>query len=255
MTNPSVGGPLEAELVPLTGIRRVIATNLPASLQSTAQVTSFFDVDATALVRARDQLRSRGDMVGYDAILVAAAARALRRVRIVNAHIADGQIVFPVHVNVGVAVALDESFGIGGALIVPVIFDADTKSAPQISADLAEKVARARAKRLGPTDVQRGTFTISNLGGLPGSGAWRGATPVINGNQGAILAVGRVRDAAVVIDGAVAVQPLLALALTHDHRLIDGAPAGAFIEELVGEFAHAADYAAVATEVHAAGVP
>jgi pyruvate/2-oxoglutarate dehydrogenase complex dihydrolipoamide acyltransferase (E2) component len=227
--------PADADRVPLAGIRRSISSNLHASLQSTAQVTSFFQIDATALVAARDGYAGRGEPLSFDALMVAAAARALRKVVIVNAHIDGDSIVFPNEVNVGVAVALGEEFAVGGGLVVPVVFAADAKSPPQVEADLSEKVGRARQRRITAADVQGGTFTVSNLGGLPGSAYWRGATPVINGKQGAILAVGRAHDAAVVVDGQVQVRKTLSLALTHDHRLIDGGPAGAFIDALVEE--------------------
>lgn len=235
----ATGEPPPQSTQPLTGIRKAIAANLITSLQTTAQVTSFYEVEAQPLMVTRAASADQQVPVGYDAVLAWACARALRAVPVVNARIVDGDIVYPAEVNVGVAVALDESFGVGGGLIVPVIYNADTKSIPEIAAELAEKVERARSRRLGPTDVQRGTFTISNLGGLPGAAYWRGATPIINGSQGAILAVGRIRDAAVVVGGAVTVRPVVPLSLTHDHRLIDGAPAGAFIEQIMLELAAA----------------
>lgn len=226
------------QVVPLKGMRKAIADNVMQSLLTTAQVTSFYEIDARPLVELRTKLRglaANADApIGYDAILVAAVAAILPAHPLLHARIGDSGITVAGSPNVGLAVALDDSFGFGGGLIVPVIHSANTKSVRVIAAELVAKVERARSKKLEPGDVQGGTFTISNLGGLPGAEYWRGATPIINGQQSAILAVGRIRDSVVVgPDRAPEVRPTLALSLTHDHRLVDGAPAGAFVEDLV----------------------
>jgi pyruvate/2-oxoglutarate dehydrogenase complex dihydrolipoamide acyltransferase (E2) component len=245
-----VTDPAHDEVVPLKGIRRAIATNVMQSLRTTAQVTSFYEIDAEPLVRLRDEFRARksGAPVGYDALLVFAVAMVLPAHPLLQARVTDAGITLSRTPNIGIAVALDESFGIGGGLIVPVIRNAGKKTVDEIATELADKVARARSKTLEPGDVQGGTFTISNLGGLPGADHWRGATPIINGEQSAILAVGRIRDAVVVgPDRTPVVRPTLALSLTHDHRLVDGAPAGAFVDDLVDALADPGRFTSTAT--------
>jgi pyruvate dehydrogenase E2 component (dihydrolipoamide acetyltransferase) len=240
-----VTDPADEQVVPLKGIRKSIAANVMQSLRTTAQVTSFYEIDAEPLIALREALRSGAPdvRVGYDAILVAAVAMVLPEHPLLQARITDDGIVLAASPNIGIAVALDESFGFGGGLIVPVIHDADHKTIGEIAAELADKVTRARSKTLEPADVRGGTFTISNLGGLPGADHWRGATPIINGEQSAILAVGRMRDAVVVgPDRTPVVRPALALSLTHDHRLVDGAPAGAFIDDVVDALADPARF-------------
>ena len=224
----------DPDAVPVGSMRKAIARNLMASLQQTAQVTSFFEIDATPLLERRAALNGSGTPVGFDAILVAAVARALREQPLLNGCLVDDRFVPSAAVNVGVAVALDESFGVGGGLVVPVVAGADTKSVAAIAEELADKVRRARERALGPDDMAGGTFTISNLGGLPGAAYWRGATPIISGRQSGILAIGRIREAVVVgPEHRPGVRPVVPLSLTHDHRLIDGAAAGSFVEQLV----------------------
>jgi pyruvate/2-oxoglutarate dehydrogenase complex dihydrolipoamide acyltransferase (E2) component len=212
-----------------------------ASLQATAQVTSFYEADACRVVELRQELSAelaRSDRpVPYNAFFVAAAARSLKLLPLLGAHISGHEVVVPSDIGIGLAVALDETFGLGGGLVVPVVQKADTKSVIEIELELDDKAQRARSKALRPDDVAGGTFTVSNLGGLPGSRYWRGATPIISGDQSAILAIGRVHAGVIVDDGgAPTVRPILSLSLTHDHRLIDGVVAGKFIEVFVSSF-------------------
>ena len=240
LSDPSADPAARAPSVPLRGMRKRIARNVFESLHESAQVTSFYEIGAGGLVELRERARpehDEGPKVGLSSLLVAAAAAALRAEPIVNSRIEGNSIVMPSQVNIGVAVALDESFAFGGGLIVPVVFDADAKSLPEIEVDLADKVDRARSRSLAPDELTGGTFTISNLGGLPGSSHWRGATPITTKGQSAILAVGRVRDAIVVGDDRMpTVGTVLPVSLTHDHRLIDGSVAGAFIDAMAHAF-------------------
>ena len=240
LSDPSADPAARAHSVPLRGMRKRIARNVFESLQTTAQVTSFYDIDASGLVALRARVRvahNHAPAIGYNALLVAAVAAALRAEPTVNARIEGNNIVTPSQVDVGFAVALDEAFAFGGGLIVPVVCDADTKSLAEIEAELGDKVDRARSKALLPEEVTGGTFTISNLGSLPGASHWRGATPIATVGQSAILAVGRLRDAIVVGDDRTpTVGSVLPLSLTHDHRLIDGSVAGAFIDAMVRAF-------------------
>jgi pyruvate dehydrogenase E2 component (dihydrolipoamide acetyltransferase) len=133
----------------------------------------------------------------------------------------DGEGLRPVdEVHVGVAVTLEPE-----GLVVPVLRHADRRSLRELAAELLELVARARAGRLSPTEMQGGGFTITNLGGYRVDGF----TPILNPPETAILGVGRIADKAVVVDGAIVARSMCTLSLSFDHRVVDGAPAAAFL--------------------------
>lgn len=194
--------------------------------QSWTTVPHFFllrDVDATALVGRLEAARRDLDAsLTYSDLLVKAAALALREHPQVNARWQQGGIVAAQAVNIGLAVAIESG------LVVPVIRDADRLSLGEIARRRNEVVARARDGKLRPDDLRDGTFTISNLGMY----AVDAFTAIINAPQAAILAVGRIADRVVAIDGMPAVRPTLALSLSCDHRVIDGARGAAFLASL-----------------------
>lgn len=206
---------------PLHGMRKTIAERMFKSLQSTAQLTITTEADVTALVQRRAELAVQF-AVTYTDLLVAAVAAALRahpRLRVT----VEGDTIRPHEaIHVGIAVALDEG------LIVPVIRDADRKTVQEIAAASRALVEKARAGTLGIDDVSGGIFTITNLG-MYGIDAF---TPIINLPQVAILGVGRIVEKPAVHDGQIAIRSLMTLSLTFDHRIVDGAPAAAFLHDV-----------------------
>jgi pyruvate dehydrogenase E2 component (dihydrolipoamide acetyltransferase) len=182
------------------------------------------DVDATRLVAWRETARSRPgyDGISHTDLLVKVCAAALAQHPRVNARWQDGTVVLGDAVNVGIAVATDEG------LIVPVVHDADRLTLKEICSRRAELADAARSGRLRPDDVQGGTFTISNLG-MYGVDTFHA---IVNAPQAAILAVGRIVDRVVPVDGLPAVRPILTLTLSFDHRVVDGARGAQFLETL-----------------------
>ena len=207
---------------PLAGMRKTIAERMWKSLQATAQLTLHTEADVTALVTRYPQLK-RDHGATYTDLLVAAVAAALRAHPRVHVTVEGDAIVAHDDVNVGVAVALDEG------LVVPVIKQADRKSLRDIAAEGRRLAAAARTGTLTIDDVSGGTFTITNLGmyGIDGF------TPIINQPQVAILGVGRIVPKPAVDEGRVAIRSMMTLSLTFDHRIVDGAPAAAFLRDVV----------------------
>lgn len=217
------------ERVPLTGLRRIIAERMATSVHTTARVTLVTEVDATALVEAREQLRANvteewGFAPGYNDLLAIIVVRALREFPFMNARLsADGQSIERVQaVNVGMAVETERG------LLVPVIRDADQKGLRAFGSEFRALVERASAGRALPEDLSGGTFTITNLG-MYEIDAF---TPVINLPEAAILGVGRIQPKPVAQNGEVVVRTMCTLSLVFDHRLVDGAPAARFLQRI-----------------------
>jgi pyruvate dehydrogenase E2 component (dihydrolipoamide acetyltransferase) len=213
-----------AEPAPLSPVWRVMAERTTASWQTTPHFYLRRAVDASRLQSWRDSVRSRpnGDAVTHTDLLVKLVAEALRRHPRVNSMWRDGAIVPGSGINVAIAVATDDG------LIVPVVHGADRLELAEVAARRREVVAAAREGRLRPEDVSGGTFTISNLGmyGVDSFDA------IINAPQAAILAVGRIADRIVAVDGQPAVRPVLELSVSFDHRVIDGARGAEFLDTL-----------------------
>ena len=199
-------------------MRKKIADHMVLSRRTSAHVHTVFEVNFTGIAKSREAKRD-GAKPTYLAFIIAAVARALRTVPLINSSVDGDSIVYHPDINIGVAVALD------WGLIVPVIKHADTRDLPDVSAAIADLAARARTKQLTPEDVSGGTFTITNPGML---GAQFG-TPIINQPQAAILAVGAIEKRPAVVNDALAVQTMGYLALGFDHRIIDGAVADGFM--------------------------
>jgi pyruvate dehydrogenase E2 component (dihydrolipoamide acetyltransferase) len=206
---------------PLHGMRKSIAERMFKSLQSTAQLTLTTEADVTPLVVRRHQLSTEFPLTYTDLVVeaVAAALASHPGFRVT----ANGELL-QAHeeIHIGIAVALDEG------LIVPVIRDADKKSLRQIAAESRHLAETARTGGLGVDDVRGGIFTVTNLG-MYGIDAF---TPIINQPQVAILGVGRIVQKPAVHDDQIAIRSLMALSLTFDHRIIDGAPAAAFLQDI-----------------------
>jgi pyruvate dehydrogenase E2 component (dihydrolipoamide acetyltransferase) len=193
------------------------------SRRTSAHVHTVFEVNFHRVSQIRDRKKAEYERAGakltFMSFIAAAVVDALGAVPVLNASLDGDRVVYRKDVNVGIAVSLD------WGLIVPVVKDAAGKSVLEISRDIADLAARARAKQLKPEDVQGGTFTITNPGGL---GAQFGL-PIINQPQVAILGVGGIEKRVVVIDDAIAIRPMAYLALGFDHRLVDGVVADQFM--------------------------
>lgn len=217
----------EYKPVPLSGMRKTIADRMSASARTTAAVTITTEVDMEKVVALRRELlpvlqEKAGVRLTYNDILIKAVAISLARHPGMNASLAEDGIRQHCNINIGMAVALPTG------LIVPVIKNADRKSIPEIALEAKDLAARARESKLGMDDLTGGTFTVSNLGAY-GIDVF---TPIINLPEAAILGVGRIREKAVPLEGNIVIRPLMHLSLVFDHRIVDGAQAAMFLQEI-----------------------
>ena len=210
-------GQRREERVKMTRMRQTIARRLKSAQETAALLTTFNDVDMTAVIATRDRYkdlfaRKHGIKLGFMSFFAKAACLALKDIPSVNAQIEGDEIVYFDYVDISVAVSAPNG------LVVPVVRDADSKSFAQIEKDIADFGARAKAGTLTMEDMKGGTFTISNggvFGGLM-------STPIINPPQSAVLGLHRIEDRPVVRDGQIVIRPMMYIALSYDHRLIDG---------------------------------
>jgi pyruvate dehydrogenase E2 component (dihydrolipoamide acetyltransferase) len=217
-----INGAPAAAAVPMRGMRKTIAARMHQSLRDTAQLTISTEADVTAATEARERLKREFDFT-YTDMIIHAAARALTRHPRMNSRL-DGEVIALMpSSNIGMAVALDEG------LIVPVIHQAERKSLREIASSTSDLGERARAGKLRIEDVSGGTFTVTNLGTW-GVDAF---TPILNIGETGILGVGRIVEKPAIYRGEVARRAMLTLSLTFDHRVIDGAPAAAFLQTVV----------------------
>ncbi|MGZ8491443.1 MAG: 2-oxoglutarate dehydrogenase complex dihydrolipoyllysine-residue succinyltransferase [Gemmatirosa sp.] len=208
----------------MTTRRKRIAENLLASQQQTAHLTTFNEIDMTAVTQLRERVRERvekehGVRLSFMPFFVKAAVMALQQYPTVNGKIEGDSTVLHHYVNMGIAVASD------AGLVVPNIKDADRKGVLEISRDIVAIAKRARDGKLTMDDLTGGTFTITN-GGVFGSLV---STPIINYPQVGILGLHKTQDRPVAIDGKVEIRPMMYIALSYDHRLIDGQQAVLFL--------------------------
>ena len=219
--------PPEYRTVPFEGMRKSIADNMRASLQNAAQLTAFTEVDVTEMVRFRDLMREeyhKDDSVriSYNDIVAMATARALMRHPVMNSTQVGEEIRIYETVHLGIAVALSEG------LIVPKLRNAEKKTLLQIAKEARKLAKKAREGGLAVEDVTGGTFTITNVSML----GVDGFTPVLNPPETGILGVGRVIEKPWVHQGEICIRQIMTLSLTFDHRVVDGAPAMAFLKDL-----------------------
>jgi 2-oxoglutarate dehydrogenase E2 component (dihydrolipoamide succinyltransferase) len=205
------------ERVKMTRMRQTIAKRLKAAQDNAALLTTFNDVDMSAVIEARDKYKDlfakKHDIrLGFMGFFAKAACLALKDVPAANAYIEGDEIIYHDYVDISVAVSAPNG------LVVPVIRDADKKGFARIEQDIADFGARAKAGTLTMEDMSGGTFTISN-GGVFGSLM---STPIINPPQSAVLGLHRIEDRPVVRNGQIVIRPMMYLALSYDHRLIDG---------------------------------
>jgi pyruvate/2-oxoglutarate dehydrogenase complex dihydrolipoamide acyltransferase (E2) component len=216
------GAPAPVE--PISPMRRAIAERLHGHLAATAQVTLTAEADVTALAQELERLSAAsGRRASYTEAAVRAVALALREHPRLGGRWTEEGIVLPDRLDVGVAVALDEG------LVVPVIRAVDTKDLQTLGQEIAELAERARKGALTPADLEGGVFSVTNLGAY-GVDAF---TPLLNPPQSAILGLGRARPRPAAVEGRVEVRTLMVLSLTFDHRVVDGAPAAAFLRTVV----------------------
>jgi 2-oxoisovalerate dehydrogenase E2 component (dihydrolipoyl transacylase) len=215
----------DTEVVPVRGVRRIIAERLTRSVREIPQVTTFITLDATELQAFRQRLaEAGGERISPLPIVLKALAGACGAHPSLNASFSAERSEILLHRRVHVGVATDTEPG----LVVPVVRDVQAKGIGRIAADVARLVGAARDGSIGPDDLTGGTITVTNVGTF---GAESG-TPIIDPPQGAILAVGLIEPRALVVDGAVEARPACTLALTFDHRLLDGAQAGRALRDL-----------------------
>jgi 2-oxoisovalerate dehydrogenase E2 component (dihydrolipoyl transacylase) len=215
------------ERVPLTPMRRTIAEHLSRAHQQVPQAWTMVEVDVTGLVRWRERAREEfqrreGVDLTYLAPFVQVAVEAVKEQPLLNARWGDDHIVLRRGIHVGIAVALDDG------LIVPVLRDADERNLVGIARGVADLVGRARAGTLAPSDVQGATFTVNNTGAF-GSVV---SVPIVPHGQTAILTMEAIVKRPVVVDDAIAIRSMLNVCLSFDHRVLDGAVVGRFLQSV-----------------------
>ena len=219
------------ERVPMSKLRQVIATRLKTAQNTAAMLTTFNEVDMSAMMALRSDYRQEfeaafGTRLGFMGIFVHASIKALQEFPAVNAEIDGSDIIYKNYYNIGVAVGTPQG------LVVPVVRDAGALGLAEIETRIADFGDRARNGKITPDDMAGGTFTISN-GGVYGSLM---STPILNPPQSGILGMHKIEKRAVVVDDAIVIRPMMYLALSYDHRIIDGREAVSFlarIKELV----------------------
>lgn len=215
--------PAPADRQPLSPTRKVIAERMLHSAHATAPVTLTTTVDATELVRLRQQFKASGAPApSYVAFVAKFAADALAQHPLLNARLEGDELVLQAAIHIGIAVDTD------AGLLVPVLRDVGSLGVRQIAERSRDLIDRARSRRLQAAEMQGGTFTISNLGSF-GIDAF---TPIINYPESAILGLGRIRRMPVVVGKRIVARDQVTLSLTFDHRLADGAPAARFLQQL-----------------------
>ena len=210
--------------VPMSRLRSTIAKRLVSVKQNTAMLTTFNEVDMLPIKELRSKYGAEFEKehevkLGFMGFFVIAAVQALKKFPVVNASIDGDDIVYHGFQDIGVAVSTDRG------LVVPIIKDADTKSLPEIEKSILSYSEKARNGKLSIEEMQGGTFTISN-GGIFGSLL---STPILNAPQTAILGMHAIQDRPVAINGEVVIRPMMYLAMSYDHRLLDGKEAVTFL--------------------------
>jgi 2-oxoglutarate dehydrogenase E2 component (dihydrolipoamide succinyltransferase) len=208
----------------LTRRRLTIARRLVEAQQTAAMLTTFNEVDMSAVMdlrkRRKDSFKERnGVNLGFMSFFTRAVVGALKAFPMVNAEIQGDEVVLKGYYDIGIAVGVDEG------LVVPVLRDADRKSFAALEREIAELAKKAREGTLGLTELQGGTFTITN-GGVYGSLM---STPILNTPQVGILGMHKIEERPVVVGGQIVIRPMMYLALSYDHRLIDGGTSVRFL--------------------------
>lgn len=222
--NVPLSGDRMEERVPMTRIRKTIATRLHSATQNTAMLTTFNEVDMSEILAMRSSFKEAFEKkydvkLGFMSFFVKAAVESLKKFPTVNAYLDGDDIVYHAYCDVSVAVSSDRG------LVVPVLRDAHKMAMHDIEKSIVDYAIRAQDGTLGIDEMIGGTFTISN-GGVFGSLL---STPILNSPQSAILGMHKTQDRAVVVDGEIVIRPMMYLALSYDHRIIDGKEAVQFL--------------------------
>ena len=212
------------ERVKMTRLRQTIARRLKDSQNTAAMLTTYNEVDMTEVIALRDQykelfLKKHSVKLGFMSFFTIACCHALKEVPEVNAEVDGTDIIYKNFVHIGIAA------GTPTGLVVPVIRDADAMSFAQIEKEIAEKGSRARDGKLTMAEMQGGTFTISN-GGVYGSLM---SSPILNPPQSGILGMHKIQERPIALNGQVVIRPMMYLALSYDHRIVDGKGAVTFL--------------------------
>ena len=208
----------------MTRLRATIAKRLKEAQNNAAILTTFNEVDMSMIIQLRKDnkeefLKTYGVKLGFMSFFIKACVNALKTFPLVNAEVQNDEIIYKNYYNIGVAVGTDKG------LVVPVVNNADQMSFADIEKNVLELGTKARDGQLTIDELQGGTFTITN-GGIYGSML---STPIINPPQSAVLGMHNIIERAVVIDGEILVRPIMYLALSYDHRIIDGKEAVSFL--------------------------
>jgi 2-oxoglutarate dehydrogenase E2 component (dihydrolipoamide succinyltransferase) len=221
---PAAGGSREERRVPMTRMRARIAERLVEAQSTAAMLTSFNEVDLGAVMEIRKRYRDvfdkkHGVRIGFMSFFAKAVIEALRKFPVVNASLEGNDIVYHDYYDIGIAVSTERG------LMVPVLRDVDLMSFADIERSIGDFAGRARDGKIGVEELTGGTFTITN-GGVFGSLM---STPILNPPQSAILGMHKIQDRPMVVNGEVRVRPMMYIALTYDHRIIDGREAVQFL--------------------------
>jgi 2-oxoglutarate dehydrogenase E2 component (dihydrolipoamide succinyltransferase) len=221
---PAPRGAREERRVPMTRMRTRIAERLVDAQATAAMLTSFNEVDLGAVMDIRKRYRDsfekkHGVRIGFMSFFAKAAIEALRKFPVVNASVEGSEIIYHDYYDIGIAVSTERG------LMVPVLRDADLMSFADIERTIGEFAVKARDGKIGVDDLTGGTFTITN-GGVFGSLM---STPIINPPQSAILGMHKIQDRPMVVNGEIRIRPMMYIALTYDHRIIDGREAVQFL--------------------------
>jgi 2-oxoglutarate dehydrogenase E2 component (dihydrolipoamide succinyltransferase) len=224
---PAASAGREEQIVPMTPIRRRIAERLVEAQNTAALLTTFNQADMSAVMALRKQHQEafqarHGIKLGFMSFFVKASIEALRQIPQINAEVRGHDIVYRNYYDIGIAV------GGGKGLVVPVLRNADRMSFADIEKAIADFAQRAQANQVKVDELQGGTFTISN-GGIYGSML---STPIVNPPQSGILGLHAIEDRPIAINGEVVVRPMMYLALTYDHRIVDGREAVTFLKRI-----------------------
>jgi 2-oxoglutarate dehydrogenase E2 component (dihydrolipoamide succinyltransferase) len=225
--SPASGDSRQEEIVPMTRLRRTVAERLVQVQQTAALLTTFNEVDMSAIMALRKELgeaflQKHNVKLGFMSFFVKATVEALKQVPVVNAEVQDSNIVYHNYFDIGIAI------GGGKGLVVPVLRNVERMSFAGIEIAIGEFAKRAKENKLKPDELQGGTFTISN-GGIYGSLM---STPILNPPQSGILGMHAIQDRPVARDGNVVIRPMMFVALTYDHRIVDGREAVTFLRHV-----------------------
>ena len=225
--SPAIAQLREDERVPMSSLRKRIAERLVTAQQEYAMLTTFNEVNMQRVLEIREKYKERFKeqfkvKLGFMSFFVLAAVEALKEYPVINASVENEEIVYHRYMNIGIAVSAERG------LVVPVIRNAESKSLSAIEIELNELAGRARNNKLAIEELSGGTFTITN-GGVFGSMM---STPIINPPQSAILGMHAIEKRSVVINDEIKIRPMMYLALTYDHRIIDGRDAVLFLSRV-----------------------